>query len=156
METLAHGALNRNLPPSGIQLRDYQTATLDKIEAAKARGIRRQLIHLPTGAGKTILFAEAIRREGGRALVLAHRDELISQAVDKLRMVMPGADIGVVKAECNEVAATIVVASVQTLSRANRLAQLGRDFNIVVIDEAHHAAAATYQAVLAYLGVLNA
>jgi len=143
-------------PSYGITLRDYQIDALDKIEAAKQRGIRRQLIHLPTGAGKTILFAEAIRREGGRALVLAHRDELISQAVDKLRMVMPDADIGVVKAELDQVGAMIVVASIQTLARPRRLERLGRDFNIVVIDEAHHAAAATYQAVLAYLGVLNA
>lgn len=156
METLAHGALNRNIPPSGIQLRDYQIATLDKIEAAKQRGIRRQLIHLPTGAGKTVVFVELIRREGGRALVLAHRDELIQQAVAKLLMVMPGADIGVVQAERDEINATIVVASIQTLSRPHRLERLGHDFTIVVIDEAHHAAAASYQAVLAYLGVLDA
>ncbi len=155
MSTITHDPQNHKIPPSRIKLRPYQLDALTAIEAAKARGIRRQLIHLPTGSGKTILFAEAIRREGGRALVLTHRDELIQQAVDKLLMVMPDADIGIVKAELDQVDATIVVASIQTLSRPNRLERLGRDFSIVVIDEAHHAAAASYQAVLAFLGVLD-
>lgn len=142
--------------PTGITLRDYQIGVLDQVEAAKKRGVQRQLLHLPTGAGKTVIFAELIRREGGRALVLAHRDELIQQAADKIRMVIPNADIGIIKAERNELDHAIIIASVQTLARPSRLAQLDRDFTVVIIDECHHAAAASYQAILEYLGVLDA
>ena len=95
---------------------------------------------LPTGAGKTIVFAEAIRRRGGRALVLVHRDELARQAEDKIRLVMPDARIGIVKAERNELHCPITIASVQTVARPARLAQLG-GYELIVVDEAHHAVA---------------
>jgi superfamily II DNA or RNA helicase len=114
------------------------------------------LVQLPTGSGKTVIFAheiERFRRYGHRALVLAHRDELITQAIAKLRDVLgPEADIGIVKAESDEAGAQIVVASVQTLARDRRLQRLERDFGLVVVDEAHHAAAESYQRILEYLG----
>ena len=78
----------------------------------------------------------------------AYRDELIEQAVDKIRRVAPDADIGVVKAERDATEAGVVVASIQTLARPNRLARLIGPFSTVVIDEAHHAAAATYRTVI--------
>src|SRR6266508_5885545 len=109
-----------------LQLRPYQVAAVDAVTAAAQRGIRRPLIQLPTGTGKTIIFCEQIRARPGRALVLAHRDELIEQAADKLRMVDPTVQLGVVKAERDEHAAPVTVASVQTLSRPNRLARLQR------------------------------
>ena len=122
--------------------------------AAADRGIRRPLVALPTGAGKTIVFAEVIRRRGGRALVLAHRDELITQAADKLRLVWPGVDVGVVKARRDETAASVVVASVQTLG-PKRLATLPTDFSTVVVDEAHHAAAPSYRRILQHVGAFG-
>ena len=114
------------------------------------RGVQRPLLVLPTGTGKTIIFALLIQQRHGRALILAHRDELIQQAVDKLRLVDPDLAIGVVKAEHDEYDAPIVVASVQTLSRRERLARLVPDFRTIVIDEAHHAPAPTYQRILAH------
>lgn len=81
-----------------------------------------------------------------RALILAHRDELIEQARDKVRLVLgDDAEIGIIKAERNEVNAEIVIASVQTLSRQKRLEQLRTDFGVVITDEAHHAPADSYQ-----------
>jgi ATP-dependent helicase IRC3 len=136
-----------------VTLRDYQTAALDAVDAALARGIRRQLISLPTGAGKTVIFADLIRRRSGRALVLAHRDELISQARDKIETALPGAEVGMVKASRDEVDAQVVVASVATVSRDGRLARLadsGR-FATIVVDEAHHAAADSYRRVIGAL-----
>ena len=65
---------------AAVLLRPYQLEALDAIAEAEARGVRSQLVALPTGTGKTIVFSELIRRRPGRALVLAHRDELISQA----------------------------------------------------------------------------
>ena len=96
--------------------------------AATARGVQRPLLVLPTGTGKTIVFALLVQRRRGRSLILAHRDELIQQAVDKLRLVDPTLPLGVVQAARDEHTAPTVVASVQTLSRRSRLASLVRIF----------------------------
>lgn len=137
---------------SCVQLRPYQHEALAAIEAAEQRGIRRPLVALPTGTGKTILFSALIASRPGRALVLAHRDELIRQAHEKITAVMPGIDVGIIKAERNEFDRPVVLASVQTLARANRLAQLPNDFATIIIDEAHHAAADSYKRVLEHVG----
>jgi ATP-dependent helicase IRC3 len=135
-------------PSGSIQLRDYQREALDTIAAAAGRGIRRQLVVLPTGTGKTVIFSELIRRRGGQALVLAHRDELIEQAAAKLRLIAPAAPLGIVKAERDECAAAIVLASVQTLTRTRRLERMPTDLATVVIDEAHHSPADSYRRIL--------
>jgi ATP-dependent helicase IRC3 len=140
---------------SALALRPYQQDALHAIVAAEARGIRRPLLVLPTGTGKTVVFAHLIKQRRGRALVLVHRDELVWQAVDKLQVVVPELAIGIVKATRDEVAARCLVASVQTLSREARLARLPRDFQTVVVDEAHHAVADSYRRVLRYLGALT-
>ena len=92
-----------------------------------------------------------IHQRHGRSLILVHRDELITQAIEKLAFVDPLMDIGVVKAERNEHSNQVVVASIQTLSRRRRLEQLGTDFQTVIVDEAHHACAPSYELVLEYL-----
>src|SRR2546425_1698820 len=69
--------------------RPYQHEAVAALLAAAARGVQRPLLVLPTGTGKTIIFALLVQRRGGRALILAHRDELIQQAVDKLHLVDP-------------------------------------------------------------------
>lgn len=145
-----------------MQLRDYQSEAVEAVENAAERGVRRPLVALPTGTGKTVVFSELIRRRGGRAIVIAHREELIEQACQKLLMVSPGLEVGVVKAEQDNYAAPVVVASIQTLSRPSRMerlvgrgAQLGlaqEPIRTVVIDEAHHAAARTYREAVAQLG----
>lgn len=132
-----------------LELREYQQDALDRMAAAEARGVRRQLGVAATGLGKTIIFSALAEQRGGRTLILAHRDELVRQAADKMLQVWPTADVGIVKAGDDEHGRTVVVASVQTLSRPERLARLeGTAFDLVVVDEAHHATADTYQAVL--------
>ena len=131
-----------------LELRPYQAEAISAIEDAERRGVRRPLLGLPTGTGKTVIFAALIRRRGGSALVLAHRDELLVQATDKIRQVDPAARLGLVKAEANEVEAPVVVASMQTLARESRLVRLPRRFETVVVDEAHHATADSYRRVL--------
>jgi superfamily II DNA or RNA helicase len=135
-----------------LQLRPYQTEAIAAIEDAERRGVRRPLLGLPTGTGKTVIFAALIRRRGGRALVLAHRDELLMQATDKIRQVDPSAQIGLVKAAANEVEAPVVVASMQTLTREPRLSRLPRRFETVIVDEAHHATADSYRRILDWVG----
>src|SRR2546428_10423484 len=69
--------------------RPYQHEAVAALLAAAARGVQRPLLVLPTGTGKTIIFALLVQRRGGRSLDLAHRDELIQQALDKLQLVQP-------------------------------------------------------------------
>jgi superfamily II DNA or RNA helicase len=134
--------------PTTIKLRDYQEEAIEAVNDSDMDGIKRPLVALPTGTGKTVIFANLIDQRPGRSLVLAHRDELIRQAVDKLLLVNPDFDIGVVKASENETGADVVVASVQTLARSNRLRQVFSNFNTVVVDEAHHGVADSYQRIL--------
>ena len=136
-----------------IELRPYQHECIEAIESAEKNGTNRQLVALPTGTGKTIIFTTVAKKRNGRTLILAHRDELIEQAVDKLTMVWDDANVGVVKAERNEIDKQIIVGSVQTVSRENRLEQLPTDFDFIVSDEAHHSIAMSYRRIYEYLGV---
>jgi len=138
-----------------IELRPYQNECISAIETAENDGINRQLVALPTGTGKTIIFTTVAKNRNGRTLILAHRDELIQQAVDKLTMVWDNVNVGVVKAERNEIDKQVVVGSVQTVSRENRLEQLPTDFDFIVSDEAHHCAATTYRRIYEYLGIMS-
>jgi len=137
-------------------LRPYQAECLAAIQNAITRGRKRQLIVLPTAAGKTVIFTRWIAlHPGERWLILVHRDELVTQTLSKLADAAPwlladGA-VGVIKAERNDVAARVIVASVQTLARPNRLAQLG-PVDGIIVDEAHHATAETYKRILAACG----
>lgn len=135
-----------------LTLRPYQEEALDAIEAADQGGQQHPLVALPTGTGKTVVFSELIRRRADRALVLVHRDELINQTIEKLGLVAPDLDVGIVKAARDDHEAPIVVASIQTLSREHRLSRVTDDFGTIVVDEAHHATADSYRRVLARLG----
>src|SRR5437899_12668489 len=115
-------------PMMRLTPRPYQHEAVAALLAAAARGVQRPLLVLPTGTGKTIIFALLVQRRGGRALILAHRDELIQQAVDKLHLVDPTLSLGIVQATHDELTAPTVVASVQTLSRRPRLVRLVPDF----------------------------
>ena len=135
------------LPP--FELRSYQQdalrATLEGFQQ-----YRRQLVTLPTGAGKTILFAKAAESFlPSRTLVLAHREELLAQAREKT-LVATGirADIEAAERKAS-LDAPVVVASVQTLARQSRRERFPRDhFGLIVVDEAHHALADSYKRIL--------
>lgn len=154
---------------SQLPLRDYQRDALDAVRAAWSRGVQRPAVVAPTGAGKTVMFSHLIAdrlgwedgRQQGRALVLVHRDELADQALDKINQVSPGLRTGKVKAGDNELAADVVVASVQTLAVKTRLNQLIASgvafgaFTLVVVDECHHAVAPSWRRVLQELGAFT-
>lgn len=131
-----------------FELRPYQVEAVAASRAAHAdRDVHRQAIGLPTGTGKTIVFSHIIAERGYPALILAHRDELIQQAIDKYQQVDPTVPIGIVKGKLNQADLPVVAASVQTISRMARLAKLPTDWKTIVIDEAHHAAADSYRRV---------
>lgn len=142
-----------------LSLRDYQEEALAEVNRNLALGHDRQLLVIPTGGGKTVIFATGISRRRMNnprdlpTLVLAHRDELISQAVGKLCDIDPELEfsVGVVKGAKNQVDRPVVVASIQTLARERRLHQMPREWQTIVIDEAHHAASDSYMKVLEYL-----
>lgn len=140
-----------------MKLRPYQEKAVAAVEAEFSRGVRSTLIVLATGCGKTIVFSHLAAREvirGGRVLVLAHRGELLQQAIDKLRAAT-GIEAGLEKAEetsvvaCDEIPYTVVVGSVQSMKSHRRLDRFSRDeFSLIVIDECHHALTGTYRAVI--------
>jgi len=138
-----------------VQLRNYQQEALDAMLKAERSGIKKQLVVLPTGAGKTVLFAHLpiVRNDSLPMLVLAHRTELLQQAKNKIESMNPELSVGIEKAESKAGKADVVVASVQTLGRgnSNRIEGFEQDyFKTIIIDEAHHAAASSYQKILNY------
>lgn len=140
-----------------LTLRDYQINTLHALNEQWQQGVTRVAVVLPTGMGKTVIFsklAQHAHANGQRPLVLVHRDELANQAADKLHSVMPNTRIGKVKAEHNDVDTDVIVGSVQTLARTKRLDQLS-NIGTIIVDEAHHAAAASYLKILHQLGSFN-
>ena len=132
------------------ELRPYQHDCIRAVLDALEGGQTRQLVTLPTGTGKTVVFADLAARARRPVLVVAHRDELLKQAAAKAVAAGVKPDtIGKVKADRNELEAGFVVASVQTLHR--RLDQVPTGaFGMVVVDEAHHALATTYRKVIDY------
>jgi len=144
-----------------LVLRNYQKDCLAAIGDGYQSGLRRQLVCLPTGTGKTVVFAEFPRffRMKKQMLVLAHRAELLEQARDKLMQANPHLCVGIEQAgKTADPDCDVVVASIPTLGRkgSKRLHRLDPDrFFLLVVDEAHHATAATYKRVLSHFDVFS-
>lgn len=139
--------------PMTIKLREFQEEALLSVITEHQEGIKRQLIHLPTGSGKTIVMSAIAKHFGKKTLIIAHREELINQAVEKFRLFWPSVDIGVCKAERNEIEPQVVVGSVQSCCRSNRLEQLKKkEFDLLLIDECHHSTADSYKTIINELG----
>jgi ATP-dependent helicase IRC3 len=138
-----------------IQLRPYQQEALDSIVHHNANGINKQLVVLPTGAGKTVIFSHLplIKPDCLPMLVLAHRAELLDQARNKIMASNPQLTVEIEQAERKAGKVDVVVASVATLGRNGtpRIEEYPKDyFKSIVIDEAHHAAAPSYRRVIDY------
>lgn len=141
-----------------VEYRPYQKEARAAILDEWAAGVLRTLLVLPTGCGKTIVFASVAEeqvRQGDRVLILAHRGELLDQAADKIRKTT-GLVCSTEKAEhsCLDSDARwfrVTVGSVQSLMRESRLSRFPQDyFGTIIIDEAHHAVSESYQRILQY------
>lgn len=133
------------------ELRDYQVEAVNSIMGSFEK-FNKVLLILPTGTGKTIVFTEVIQyflKAGKRCLVLAHREELIAQAWDKVKL-QTGVNAGIEKAEkFTFLDSQVVIASVQSMGTKKRLEKFPIDhFGLIVVDEAHHAIAPSYQKIL--------
>ena len=136
-----------------MELRPYQKEAKESILEEWDNGVQQTLLVLPTGCGKTVVFAKVAEdcvRRGDRVLILAHRGELLEQAADKIGKAT-GLGCATEKAEqsCLGSWFRITVGSVQTLMREKRLGQFPQDyFNTIIIDEAHHCISDSYQKIL--------
>jgi superfamily II DNA or RNA helicase len=136
---------------TGMKLRPYQEKAVESV-FNQWQGHDSTLLVMATGTGKTVVFSEIVRRIGGRALVIAHREELIWQAVQKLRGI--GMEANVEMADLVADAnfwdeSPVVVSTVQTQSQRMTRFDPYR-FELLVIDEAHHATASTYRKTIDY------
>lgn len=138
-----------------MELRPYQKEAKEAVFENWNNGTMKTLLVLPTGCGKTIVFAkitEECVRQGDRVLILAHRGELLDQAADKIEKAT-GLGCATEKAEQTCIGSwfRIVVGSVQSMMREKRLERFTEDFfNTIIIDEAHHCISDSYQRVLGH------
>jgi superfamily II DNA or RNA helicase len=139
-------------------LRPYQRETVDAVIEARKHGCRRMLVCLPTGSGKTVVFAHLAGLARRQVLVLAHREELLSQARDKIQKAMGSDSVVAIErgAERAPADARVLVCSIRSLHE-ERLARVirGRDLGLVIYDECHHAAAQDNRRVLSQLGAFD-
>jgi ATP-dependent helicase IRC3 len=151
-----------------VTIREYQEQAITNTQSGWAGGKLNQLAVLATGAGKTIILLELVKREYDlakaagrpfRALIVAHRTELIDQPIERIAAFWPelASEVGAVMAERNDVTKPITVGSVQTLQSAKRIAGLLAHGTIthLVIDECHHAVANGYLNLVAQLRQAN-
>ena len=143
-----------------ITLRPYQEEARTRIKDEWDKGNKKTLLVLPTGCGKTIVFAMIAAdmvKKGKRVLILAHRAELLEQAADKIRK-STGLICSVEKAEESCIGSwfMITIGSVQTLQKEKRLSRFSNEhFDVIIVDEAHHCISDSYQRVLNYFNTAN-
>ena len=132
-----------------MQLREYQTKAIESLRYSfNTKGKKSPLLVMPTGSGKTVVFAQiskALETNNKNVLILVHRKELIDQSSKKLKAI--GVDHGIIAAKYKSKNSSIQIASVQTLVR--RLEKNNFIPNFIIIDEAHHAAAGSWNKILA-------
>lgn len=137
------------------ELRDYQSACIDKMRDAIMSGERCALVQMATGLGKTVTFSDLIRRHlaaspRNKVLVIVHRTELAAQTIAKLKDIGIEASLEQAKSHGDR-NARVVVSSIQTISQKKRLHNWKQDhFTMIVIDECHHVAAKTWKRTIKY------
>ncbi|MBK7823814.1 DEAD/DEAH box helicase family protein [Nannocystis sp.] len=139
-------------PPPRPEPHAIQRRALAALASTREAGHVRGLVVLATGLGKTLLAAlDALQMGARRVLFVAHRAEILEQARRAFAWVLPDRSAGRFMGGVRETAAELVFASVQTLGRPEQLRQWAADhFDLIVIDEFHHAAALGYRRVLTY------
>ena len=139
----------KTLDGAHLELKQHQREALDALQAMRNRHETIALLYHATGTGKTVTAVMDAKRCGGRTLFLAHTQELVNQAADTFRNLWPEVTVGRYMEAIKEPDAHVVCGSVQSV--ALHLEDFREDaFSYLIVDEAHHAAADTYQKILAY------
>jgi len=134
---------------ASIDLRAHQRDALDWLDKIRREGKTIALLEHATGSGKTVTAISDARRIGPRVLYVAHRKPLVEQTAREFRRLWPDATHGKILGGIWQPDRDTVCASIQSL--ANRLSEFPPDaFRYLIIDEAHHAAAGTYQELLGH------
>jgi superfamily II DNA or RNA helicase len=146
-------------PAPRLQDRAYQRECVDAIVSAVERGVQGAATVLPTGAGKSVIIgmlaARPEIRRRGRLLVLAHREELLQQNAAKVRLADPSLRVGILQGARREIFADVVMGSVLSAKSDRNLRALSAIGGVgaVVVDECHHATAASYRRVMNHFEV---
>ena len=137
------------LDGSGLELKKHQIAALKALEEMRANSESIALLYHATGTGKTVTAVMDAKRCGGRVLFIAHTQELVNQAARTFRDLWPTVTVGRYIESMKQPNAHVVCGSVQSV--ALHLENFKSDaFDYLIVDEAHHAAADTYQKVLSW------
>jgi superfamily II DNA or RNA helicase/HKD family nuclease/diadenosine tetraphosphate (Ap4A) HIT family hydrolase len=129
-----------------------QTRALEALELTRLEGNRAGLVVMATGLGKTWLAAfDSTAAKAQRILFVAHREEILQQAMSTFRRIRPDATLGLYSGKEKKPDADVVFGSIQTVGRKNHLGQFAPDeFDYIVVDEFHHAAARSYRQLINY------
>lgn len=139
----------RSLNGSKLELKEHQKQALDALEEMRLKHETIALLHHATGTGKTVTAVMDAKRFGKRTLFLAHTVELVDQAADTFRELWPSATVGRYVEGVKQKDEFVVCGSIQSV--ALNLEQFRpNELGYIIIDEAHHASADTYQKVLSY------
>ena len=132
-----------------IELRDYQQEAIDNLKKMREDGKTIALLYHATGVGKTITAATDAKAVGGRTLFLVNALKLASQAKETFAKVWPEATLGEYTGSQKDMTQTVIFATVQSISKD--LEKFSpTDFDYLIVDECHHAAANTYQKIFTY------
>ncbi|KAG0229747.1 hypothetical protein BGW42_001350 [Actinomortierella wolfii] len=152
------------IPTSPLEtvLRPYQQEVIDICLSKFAEGVKRQIVSLPVGSGKTVIFSHLMKQVpppfpgATKTLILAHRQELLEQTRKHVLSAGSGLTVTIDQGNRNaDMNADVIVASVPTLGRSGTTKILKydpRQFKCIIIDEAHHAAAESYRRILKHFG----
>ena len=132
-----------------IELRDYQQEAIDNLKKMREDGKTIALLYHATGVGKTITAATDAKAVGGRTLFRVNALKLASQAKETFAKVWPEATLGEYTGSQKDMTQTVIFATVQSISKD--LEKFSpTDFDYLIVDECHHAAANTYQKIFTY------
>jgi superfamily II DNA or RNA helicase len=139
----------KSISAENLHLKAHQKEALAALAAMRERHETIALLYHATGTGKTVTAVMDAKSCGGRTLFLAHTHELVEQAAETFEALWPEATVGRYVDSVKEPDAHVVCGSIQSVA-LNLDRFRDSDFDYLIIDEAHHASADTYQKVLAY------
>ena len=132
-----------------LELREYQKEALVSLEAMRSNNETIALLYHATGTGKTVTAVMDAKHCGGRVLFVAHTMELVNQAHSTFKNLWNNVSVGKFADSIKEFTSHVVCGSIQSIALNLELFK-DNDFDYIIVDEAHHASADTYQKVLAY------